>query len=112
MRAVRVYDAQITRRESGDRSMRHQNEYSDAAAKLMPRLWAARTESEASKEIRRSFPTPNRVGSTRFGLLDKRSRNGLPGEETGCQTPRYVGGLGPGSVSSGVNHTGARPLSA
>jgi hypothetical protein len=32
------------------------DEYSDAAAKLMPRLWAARTESEASKEIRKSFP--------------------------------------------------------
>jgi hypothetical protein len=36
------------------------DEYSDAADELMPRLWAARTESEASKEIRRSFPTAER----------------------------------------------------
>jgi hypothetical protein len=27
------------------------DEYSDAAAKLMPRLWTARTESEVSEEI-------------------------------------------------------------
>jgi hypothetical protein len=36
------------------------DEYSDSAAKLMPRLWAARTESEASERIRRSFPTAER----------------------------------------------------
>jgi hypothetical protein len=40
------------------------DEYSDAAAELMPRLWAARTESEASIEIRKSFPgrMPSLIG--------------------------------------------------
>ena len=32
------------------------DEYSDLAAQLMPRLWAAGTASEASQEICRFFP--------------------------------------------------------
>jgi hypothetical protein len=32
------------------------DEYSDLAAKLIPRLWAAGTASEASQEICRLFP--------------------------------------------------------
>ncbi len=33
------------------------DEYREAATRLLPRLWAASTASEASEEIQRSFPT-------------------------------------------------------